>query len=433
LRQVVTRGIVLLFVLVACHTQSASSPTPRAARALRPISTEALVVTHGTVIDGTGAPPIPEGIVVIEGNKIVAVGSAADYAIPPEARVLDARGGTILPGIINSHVHESTSPLVRQFYFLKRGVTSVCDLGTALTSMKRAPVRSEYGLAARVFFSGPIINKPLGYPGTEEFLYAVENADEARRAVTDLVQRGASMIKIALEPWNWKLPWRTAARETIPNLTLDEVRAIVEQAHAYGKLVRVHLGTVEMLDVALEAGVDSIEHVPLPRLEEIEFSTDGRAFAKLSPAYEAQLARIVQQNIVMVPTLDKIITWCEGYAVTEARKRLCRQYALTPVRRFYQMGGIIALGDDSGYEARTWMPLAEMRRLLTIGMTPLEVIRASTQTAARVCGQGDTLGTLEPGKLADVIVVKGNPLNDIEALSWISIVIIDGEVAVQTR
>jgi len=424
-----TRGIFGLIFLVACYA-AALPPTPHVPRALHPVSPQALVVTRGTVIDGTGAPPIPDGIVIIEGNKIVAVGHAADYAIPPEARVLDARGGTILPGIINSHVHETASSLVRQLYFLKRGVTSVCDLATPLTAMKRARVQSEYGLTARYFFSGPIINKPRGYPGTEEFLYPVNNADEARRAVTDLVNRGASMIKIALEPWNWKLPWPTPERETIPNLTLDEVRAIVEQAHAHGKLVRVHLGTVEMLDIALAAGVDSIEHVPLPRLDEIEFATDGRAFAKLAPAYEAQLARIVQQNIIIVPTLDIIIRWCEGYAVTEARKRLCRQYVLTPIRRFYQMGGTLALGDDSTYAARTWMPLAEMRRLLTIGMTPLEVIRASTQTAARVCGQGDTLGTLEPGKLADVIVVKGNPLNDIEALNWISIVIIDGQVAV---
>jgi len=172
--------------------------------------------------------------------------------------------------------------------------------------------------------------------------------------------------------------------------------------------------------------------VPLPRLEEIEFQTDAsnRDFAKLAPVYEAQLARIVQQKIVLVPTLDKIITWCEGYAVTDARKRLCRQYALTPVRRFYQMGGTIALGDDSGFETRTGMPVAEMRRLLSVGMTSLQVIQASTQTAARVCGHSDELGTLEPGKHAGVIVVKGNPLNDIEAMNWISIVIVDGQVAV---
>lgn len=427
----VVGGLVVLVLLAACRPEPLVT-TPRPNRLARVVSPEALVVKNGRVIDGTGAPPLRDGIVVIEGNKIVAVGDAVDYILPPEARVLDARGGTILPGIINSHVHESTSPIIRQFYFLKRGVTTVCDLGTALTSMKRAPVQSEYGLTARVFFSGPIINRPLGYPGAEEFLYAVENVAEARRAVTDLVNRGASMIKIALEPWDWKLPWPVAARETIPNLTLEEVRAIVEQAHMYGKPVRVHLGTAAMLDLALDAGIDSIEHVPLPRLEDIEFSNDARALAKLSPAYEAQLARIVKQKIVLVPTLDIIIRWCESYAITEARKQLCRQYVLTPVRRFYQMGGIIALGDDSGFAARTLMPLAEMRRLLAVGMTPLEVIRASTQNAARACGQEDTLGTLEPGKLADVIVVKGNPLEDIEALRWISIVIIDGRVAVQS-
>jgi len=424
---------LLLILLTGCRASPIAPPSPT--RTPQPVPAEALVLKNGVVIDGTGAAPIPNGIVAILKNKIVAVGRATDFVVPPQTQVIDAQGGTILPGIINAHVHETASALVRQFYFLDVGVTATCDLGAPLVSIPRYKDNAGYGLTARGFVSGPIINVPQGYPGTRELLYEVNNPAEARRAVTDLVIRGADVIKIALEPWNWKLPWHTAPREPIPNLDLAEVKAIVEQAHAYGKLVRTHLGTAEMLDLALDGGVDVLEHVPLPRLEDIDFqspSSDGN-FAKLSPAYEAQLARIVKQHVVMVPTLDKIVTWCESYAITDERRSLCRQYALTPVHRFYQMGGTVALGDDSGYESRTWMPIREMRQLLAVGLTPMEILQASTQHAAQVCGHGDELGTLEPGKLADLIVVAGDPLSDLAALDRVSVVIIDGQVAVRPK
>ncbi len=425
--------LCLLAVLTTCapYPISVSAPT----RTPQPVPADALVIQNGTVIDGTGATPIPDGSVVILKNKIAAVGPAKDFLLAPETKVVDARGGTILPGIINSHVHEAGSALVRRFYFLQRGVTAVCDLGAPLTSMPQYKNHDAYGLAARGFLSGPIINVPLGYPGTEEFLYTVASPAEARHAVTDLVNRGADVIKIALEPWNWKLPWPMPEREAIPNLDPAEIKAIVEQAHAHGKLVRAHIGTAQVLDIALDSGIDVVEHVPLPNLEDIDFQagSSSRDYAPLAPAYEAQLARMVKQRVVMVPTLDKIITWCEGYAVTDARKKLCRKYALSPVIRFLQLGGSVALGDDSGFMTRTWMPVREMQWLGTAGLTPMQVLQAGTQRAAQVCGHGDTLGTLEPGKLADVIVVSGNPLTDIEVMNHVTVVVIDGQIAFTTK
>jgi imidazolonepropionase-like amidohydrolase len=426
-------GLGLLMLLCACSANPIASPSPMFTP--QPVPAEALVITNGAVIDGTGAAPIQDGIVIVVKNKIAAVGRAADFSIPPGTKVIDAKGGAILPGIINAHVHETSSALVRQFYFLHRGVTSTCDMATPLTSMSQYKDDHWHGLSARGFRSGPVVNVPRGYPGTEELLYVVNSPEEARRAVSDIVNRGADYIKIALEPWNWKLPWATAQRDPIPNLDLPEVKAIVEQAHAHGKLVRAHVGTVEILDLALDGGVDVIEHVPLPRLEDIDFqsASQGRDYATLSGAYEAQLARMVKQHVVMVPTLDKIITWCESYGVTAERKALCVKYALSPVRRFHQLGGTLALGDDSGYMARTWMPIREMQRLVAAGLTPMQVLQASTQHAAQVCGHGAELGTLEPGKWADLIVVDGDLLNGIEVLSRVSVVIIDGQVAIPAK
>ncbi|MBI5652500.1 MAG: amidohydrolase family protein [Chloroflexi bacterium] len=396
----------------------------------RGVPADALVIKNGTVIDGTGAPPIRDGIVVITQNKIRAVGRAENFSIPASAQSLDELGGTILPGIINAHVHEAASALVRQAYFLDHGVTSVCDLGTPLTSMRQFKEPQQSSLTARGFTSGPIINVLLGYPGHWEFLYPITTTVEARAAVTDLVARGADMIKVALEPYNSKFPWAVPPREPIPGIQVNELQAIVAQAHAHNKLVRAHIGTSEMLDLALGGGVDVLEHVPLPSLNEIDFQNEFQEFGKLAPGYEAQLARLVRQNVMLVPTLSYIISWCESYALTAERKALCRKYALTPVRRFHQFGGVISLGDDSGYMARTQMPVAEMRRLAAAGLTPLEIIQASTQYAARVCGQDKMLGTLEPGKLADVIVIRGNPLADLGAFEQVSIVVMDGKVAI---
>ncbi len=214
-------------------------------------------------------------------------------------------------------------------------------------------------------------------------------------------------------------------------MDLSTVQAVVQAAHARGKLVRVHIGTDEILDLALDAGVDVLDHVPLPRLDEIDLSNalQMHGDARLSPAYEAQLARIVQQNIVMVPTMTQIISTCNADANTQERQAMCVEQALAPVRRFHEMGGALALGDDSTFQSRTEMPLGEMRRLLQAGLTPMEIIVAGTRNAARVCGHGNELGTLEPGKQADLIVVDGDPLTNIDVLENVSAVILGGVVA----
>ena len=421
----------MLIAIVACN----GTPSPRLSSVHatpQSIPADALVIINGTVINGTGTAPIPDGIVVIVKDKIFAVGRASDFSIPVPAQTIDAKGGTIMPGIINSHVHEAQSALVRKYYFLVRGVTTACDVGNTIQVMPEFLDKS-YGLTARGFRAGPIINVPHGYPGDGDLLYPVTTPDEARSAVNDLVGRGADMIKVALEPWNSKLPWLAPPPgDPIPSLDLDELKAIVQQAHAFGKPVRVHMGTVDVLDEALDAGVDSIEHIPLPELSDIDFekqSPDG-GYAVLSPAYESQLARMVRQHVFMVPTLDQIIPWCERFAITPERKTLCNKYALAPVHRFHQLGGTIALGDDSTYMTRTMMPIGEMNRLAQAGLSSMEIIEAGTKFAAQVCGHGNELGTLEPGKLADVIVVNGDPLANIEIMRQVDVVIIGGQVAV---
>jgi imidazolonepropionase-like amidohydrolase len=402
------------------------------------IPENALVVRNGAVIDGTGGPPIVAGVVVVHGERILAVGEADSFQIPEDARVVDAGGGTILPGVINSHTHSTHDPAVRRA-FLTDGVTTVCNLGTTLD---RLPMFDEAavpeGAAARGFWAGPIITAPGGYPGPvygSQFSYEVGSPEEARAAVTDLLDRRASMIKIAVAPGDPRNPW--------PVLDLARVQAIVEAAHARGVLVRAHVFEPYLVeDIVLPAGLDVIEHEPFPILtpeqeSRVLDSDDPRTllFDVVAPEFERLLQRVVDQGTVMVPTLDQRV----GTLFTNPDRSLVEQIVVAvhveAARRFHALGGILALGNDFGGvpNVEPGMPLVEMELFLAAGLTPMEVIEASTRHAATVCGHGGSLGTLEPGKLADIIVVAGDPLTDLAAMDRVIAVIKGGELAYQER
>jgi imidazolonepropionase-like amidohydrolase len=421
-------ALVLLPALVAC---AAPAPTVPAAPSAQPVPADALVIQNGTVIAGTGAGPIADGIVVIQGDRILAVGGAAQFSLPPQANVIDAKGGTIMPGIINAHVHNTSNSAVRRVYFLLKGVTAVCDLGSELDKMPEFEQDSSSGPSARGFRAGPIVTAPGGYPGIYwgfGLSYEVAGPGEAREAVADLVKRGADVIKIALEPGSVQDPW--------PMLTLEEVEAIVQEAHAHGKLVRTHVGRTDgtgVLDIVLESGVDVIEHVPLPLFSIMDAYNllQDRDHYTLTSEQETQLDRLAAQGVIMVPTLDYPMLWCESPKLTPGVKQACLDFYLEPVRRFHTKGGIVALGNDYGADPviERGMPLREMQLLLAAGLTPMEVIQAGTRHAAYACGHGDELGTLEPGKLADVIIVDGDPLAGMEAMSRVIVVVKSGQVA----
>ena len=397
---------------------------------------DALVVMNGTVIDGTGNPPVVDGVVVVHGDRIVAVGEVAAFQIPPNARVVDAGGGTILPGVINAHTHSTHDPEVRRA-FLIDGVTTVCNLGTTL---ERLPMFEDAstpeGPAARGYWAGPIITAPGGYPGPvygSQFSYEVESPEAARAAVTDLLDRGASVIKIALAPGDPRNPW--------PVLDLARVQAIVEEAHARGALVRAHVFEPYLVeDIVLPAGVDVIEHDPLPILTPDEESRvldsdDPRTllFDVLAPEFERLQQRMVDRGTVMVPTLDGAVGTLFNKLDRSPVEQVVVDLHVEAAHRFHALGGILALGNDFGGvpNVEQGMPLVEMKLLLAAGLTPMEVIEASTRHAAFACGQKERLGTLEAGKLADIIIVDGDPLTDLAAMGRVIAVIKGGDLAHQ--
>jgi imidazolonepropionase-like amidohydrolase len=387
---------------------------------------------NGTIIDGTGADPIPDGLVAIGGNRIVAVGPAADFTVPQDVVIIDAAGGTILPGIFNAHAHKTATAATRRHLFLLNGVTSVCDLGDLLARMGDFEEQEiQSGPAARGFNAGPMVTAPAGYPGPYygyEASYEVQDEAEAELAVRDLHARGADFIKVALEPG--------LASQPLPVIGAQELSTLVATAHAEGLLVRAHVTNSAMLDLALDAGVDVIEHVPLPYDAEDNLAPLFDAEGNFRPPseLESQLLRLIDQGVVLVPTLDVLTSEAVLRGELGAEPEVFIQALVGVVDFYHDSGGIVAVGNDYGNPGvQHGLPLREMDLLRSAGLSPLEVIEAATRHAAYVCGHGDELGTLEVGKLADLIVVDGNPLDDLEALSVVSYVLKDGQFAVSPQ
>jgi imidazolonepropionase-like amidohydrolase len=214
-----------------------------------------------------------------------------------------------------------------------------------------------------------------------------------------------------------------------------------------GLLVRAHVTYVSLFEMAVQAGVDTIEHVPVnqtqseaqsiseSQLQALFASNENDPlqvyFTELSPQYEAHLEEMVDAGITMVPTLDRPLRELYGFPDPTREQQIVIEIILGIVRRFHEQGGEIALGTDYNInsDSQSGMPVGEMEMLQAAGLTPMEVLEAGTRVSARVCGHGDELGTLETGKLADLIVVDGDPLEDVGAMSAVVLVIKGGEIA----
>jgi imidazolonepropionase-like amidohydrolase len=298
-----------------------------------------LVIRNGTVIDGTGAEPMPDGVVIIQGERIVAVGRAADVAVPSQAQVIDAQGGTLLPGMIDSHVQTAWSPQLRR-EFLELGVTSICDLGSPIERMDDFQQDTWRGNpVARGFRAGPILTAPGGLPDAvlhAGLNYEVGTPQEARRGIADLLARGADVTKVYLQP--------TANDQPYPMLEEAVLKAIVAEAHKHGMLVRAHVTNLSLLPMALDCGVDVIEHVPEPRLSEetvvaaLENSDDVAADLfdlYVVDEYDTLLPRIAEQEVMLVPTLARLMIQRYGFPEVEPLQRVLVDGLLEIVRRFH--------------------------------------------------------------------------------------------------
>jgi len=388
----VTR-LVLLIVAVAALVTTEGLQL-RHGRRSRASGGRVLALVNGTLIDGTGSDPVPDAVVLIRDGQIVAAGGAAAVPIPADAERIDLAGGYLLPGFINTHVHNA----LRTDYLKKwasEGVTTVRDVGAAEPYRTVFRLRDGYRTDpayARLVAAGPLVTVPGGYPIIPNQFPAmtVSSADDARSKIGQLLDAGADLVKITLEPGaGW------------PTLTLEEAVAIVQTAHLRSVPVTVHATQVAMYRRALDAGVDEICH------------SSNNALS------DAMIAEMVEAGVYMVPTL------------TAQRKA---GQTLSNLRRFIAAGGKVALGNDGGYLAglEVGMPITELEAMKEAGMSPMQIIVAATKAAAEVCRLDRSLGTLQRAKRADVLVVRENPLEDLQALSRVTLVIHSGVIIRRT-
>jgi imidazolonepropionase-like amidohydrolase len=246
--------------------------------------------------------------------------------------------------------------------------------------------------------SGPLVTVPGGYPiaGNNFPSLTVTSPADARDKIGSLIDDGADVIKITL-----------SADDANPTLSLEEAAAIVETAHRQGIPVTAHAGDAGSLRLALDAGVDDVSHIAIDHVP------------------DEDIRRMVADGVYWVPTLETL-----GGAGQDILRRfltIVRQYNL---RRFMAASGQVALGNDGGYMSgiQIGMPMTEIELMQKAGMTPMQIIVAATRNSARVCRRDGALGTLQVGKLADVLVVNGNPLQELQALLRVRLVVHRGVI-----
>ncbi len=378
---------------LSCCAGAASAHSAAPDPILRPEGPVALV--GGLVVDGMGSAPVPNGTVVFQEGRIVYAGEAAGAPLSPGCTVIDVEGAAVLPGLINAHVHNAFYERHAEIW-AQCGITTVRDLsvdrgGVPAAVSFRDRVRRDPRYC-RILTAGTLITVPRGYMAAGGI--RVRGRDDAAARVNEEIDQGVDFVKIILQQ---PASWLSAA------MTPEVASAIVSTAHARGVRVTAHVGTTADLRTALDAGADDICHI----------TTD--------PLTEDLITRMVSRGIILQPTLTDWNTTAE------------RPTVIDNLRRFVAAGGRVALGAEHIHTAHNvgpfiGFPMAELLMMEEAGMSPLEIITASTRTAAEVCGIGDVVGTLEAGRTADILVVNGNPLTDLSAFLEVRMVVHDGAI-----
>lgn len=383
------RAYCLLFVIFfvlsgGCSPLPAPVPTPAPTSSIPP----ALALTHARLIDGSGAEPVADAVLLIGGGKIVAVGKTGEVALPPGIQVVDLGGRTVLPGFFNAHVHGAINK-ERLSNWAQHGVTSVCDMSAGsnfpATYTFRDASRAKPHLAW-LATAGPMLTVPGGYPIAYWNVSALtaESPAEAVKWVNTLLNAGADYIKIPLESGK-------IFGQTMPMHPPEQAKAIVNTAHQRQSKVVAHISIAQDLEKALDAGVDVLAHMSTDRVP------------------DAVLKRVISQGVIWIPTLE---LW-ERVAPYAERVE-------DNLKRFTAAGGKVALGTDflgaPNVDFEENMPMFEINRMRAVGMTPMQIIVSATQNAALACNQQATRGTLQPGKSADLVVTQGDPLKNLAVL-----------------
>jgi imidazolonepropionase-like amidohydrolase len=419
----------------SCLVVVICAATVTSALASRSAQTRPLVLDKVRIVDGTGAPPVENGRIVVQGDRLAAVGPAAAVAAPADAERLDVGGRTVLPGLIDLHFHIENDPklALRQ---LSHGVTAFRDPGQWEEKFEglRALIASEQLSAPRIFTAGPHIDGEN--PAYPDDAVVARDPEEARRLAERSIEHGATAIKIY-----FRLPFSSA-------------KAVIAVCQARGIPCTAHL---ELLDARelFEAGLHGVEHVTslglsvVPRIEAETYrqavlkNNDARRDGRYKLFAGADLEGPQAQALYAVlrarrPWLDATLAVFErradrpspGTAADMApvmAAGFAKMKQLT--RRAAVEGARVVMGGHSTvpFAARGEAPWRELELMVESGFSPLEAITAATSTAAAFLYRTDQIGALRPGLQADLVILRGDPLRDISAIRTVERVMAGGK------
>lgn len=413
----------------------------------------------GTLIDGYGSDPIKNSVIIIEGEKIKAVGNMDNTQVPANAEVISTEGMTVLPGLWDMHVHtminghadydywdKTYPPLFKDVIMpssahqlLMAGVTSARDLGAPLEASiaVRNAINNGEIPGATLYVSGPFIqHKP--YPGTEDFRWGVNGPEDGRKKIRKLAKAGVDVIKLIDHD----------------QMTMEELRAVVDEAHKHNLKVVAHGHRPEEIRRGITVGVDCFEHTGLSSAP--QYPEDVMDMLK------ERTAQMNKGPLFWCPTVEGLYnfeyardnterldndSWHLGLpdsVVVDIRNSIKHPdrlpyFQLTPSRKptlktkidqLLQAGVVLLVGTDSGipmkfHSQSTWNELDVW--VNEFGIDPMYAIRSATYWPALWMGVADEVGTVTPGKYADIIAVEGDVLRYISLLQDVDMVIKHGK------
>ena len=400
-------------------------------------------IRAGSVIDGKSDRPRRDQVIVIHGNRIESVTDAATAKIPAGATVIDLSKTTVLPGLIDSHTHiflqgedpaqggydanilnaplalRAARATVAARRALEQGFTTLRDVetegaGYGDIGIKQA-IDQGYIPGPRLFVSTRAISTTGGYPlegyapelDMPKGAQIVDGPVEARKAAREQLDHGADWIKVYMTHRSWV--GKNGELVSQPTLTVEELRAIVDETHGWGKKVACHAYGGIGLHRALDGGCDSIEH---------GLDLD-----------DAAISQMLKQGTWYVPTISAYYgDWAPADTPAGQRDRLRVSLHEPSFKKAMKSGVKIVFGTDMGGIPWTESIAQEFSRMTDLGMQPMDAIQSATSRAAVMLDMDGKIGVLAPGGFADVIAVSGDPLRDIKALENVQFVMKDGKV-----
>lgn len=401
------------------------------------------VIRAGTLIDGKSDKPHTNQVIVIRGNRIESVSDPGTAKVPEGATVIDLSKATVLPGLIDSHTHiflQGEDPTkggydanilmqglalravragVAARRALEQGFTTLRDVetegaGYGDVGIKQA-INQGYIPGPRLFISTRAISSTGGYmlegyaPELDmpKGAQIIDGPVEARKAAREQLDHGADWIKVYMTHRSWV--GKNGELVSQPTLTVEELRAIVDETHGWGKKVACHAYSGIGLHRALDGGCDSIEH---------GLDLD-----------DAAISQMLKQGTWYVPTLSVYYTdWAPEDTPDGKRDRLRASDHEVSFKKALKAGIKIVYGTDMGGIPWTEPVAQDFPRMVEFGMAPMDAIQSATSRAAIMLDMDGKIGIIAPGAFADVVAVNGDPLRDVKLLENVDFVMKDGQV-----